>query len=112
MGKLEGSKVYALKKIQNLYFLLVELTLDIGHFLSIFRSLLENHTQHVQNIQNVDKVSNFRDIFYLFNVMASGGLYSSIYITIHSPYLIIFVHWTQLLEYWTQNKNTSYPEPL
>ena len=27
--------------------------------------------------------------------MASGGLYSSIYITVHSPYLIIFVHWTR-----------------
>ena len=34
--------------------------------------------------------------------MASGGLYSLIYITIQSL-LIIFVHWTQLSEYWTHD---------
>ena len=37
--------------------------------------------------------------------MASGGLCSLIYITIYSPYLIIFVYWTQLLGYWTHDMN-------
>ena len=36
-----------------------------------------------------------------FNVMASGGLFSSVYITIYSPNLIIFSYWTQLSEYCT-----------
>ena len=36
---------------------------------------------------------------YWFNVMATGSLYSSIYITIHSPNLIIVAYWTQLSEY-------------
>ena len=36
-----------------------------------------------------------------FNVMALGGLYSSISITVYSPNLIIFAYWTQLLEYRT-----------
>ena len=40
-----------------------------------------------------------------FYVLASGGLYFLIYITIHSPLIIIFVHWTQLLEYWSHDTN-------
>ena len=39
-----------------------------------------------------------------FYVMASGGLYSTIYITAYSPYFIVFVHWTQLLKYGTHNR--------
>ena len=34
-----------------------------------------------------------------FYVMASGGLYCSIYITIYSPKLNIFAYWTQLIEH-------------
>ena len=32
-------------------------------------------------------------------LVASGGLYFPIYITVYSPKLIIFVYWTQLLKY-------------
>ena len=46
----------------------------------------------------------FLFFYYFFNVMASGGLYSLIYNLHHNSqsFLItIFVHWTQLLEYWS-----------
>ena len=43
-----------------------------------------------------------------FFVIAFGGLYSSIYINSLQSQLIIFVYWTQLLEYWTHNGITCY----
>ena len=46
--------------------------------------------------ENQDLLERVVSIDFL---MASGGLYSIIYITIYSPLLIIFVHWTQLSGY-------------
>ena len=40
---------------------------------------------------------------FFFYEMASGGLYSLISINNLQSLLIIFVHWTQLSEYWTHD---------
>ena len=44
--------------------------------------------------------SEYRIVFIII-VMASGGLYSTIYINNLQSLKIIFVHWTQLSKYWT-----------
>ena len=76
--------------------------------------LLNNLIKHSKCIINYNNIQiNLVQIFshivdtiflaknILFYVTASGGLYSSIYITVDSPNLIIFAYWTQLLEYRT-----------
>ena len=67
---------------------------------NIFTSFSSKKTnKHVIKIRSLWS-STFDNIF--FYVAASGGLYSSIYITVQ---LIIFAYWTQLLKHRTHGTN-------
>ena len=45
-------------------------------------------------------------VFFFKNVMASGGLYSTIHINNSQSLIINFVHWTQLSEHWTHDTDS------
>ena len=52
--------------------------------------------RHSNNDQEEDQEKRWAKRRLFFYVTTSGGPYSSIYITVYSPNLIIFAHWTQL----------------
>ena len=67
----------------------------------------QKKTQSLTNPSTQNSKNPLKLIFF-YNVMASGGLYSFYLHQQFTVLIIIFVHWTQLLEYWTHNGITCY----